>query len=342
MEPAARERPRDRSGRTLLRLVILGIALGSITYAIDPLSFIHPRLAVVGVLWMAAVAVAVRAIPVFQRRTRLGRNVEIAAMLVYATLLTASTGATSSPFISLYALPLIAGALSWKPWQVLLLALAIIGATLLQSGFLDAMNDMYLLTTAAVLVNVLAPAIAAALILAALQGKMGAVEQQVTELGARDSLTGLLNLQGFEIVLERCHREVERTGQPYSIVVVDIDDIRQVNETLGHEAGNQLIVAVGKAISRSIRTSDHAARMGGDVFILLLTDAEQATANAISQRIRNNVYNGTLLVENRMVRATVSIGVASCPRDERTPKALMILADQRMEQDKALRRAPGR
>ncbi len=342
MAPAVRETPKDRSGRTLSWLIILGIALGSITYAIDPLSFIHPRLAVAGVLWMAAVAVVVRVLPALQRRTLLGRNLEIAALLVYATLLTASTGATGSPFVSLYALPLIAGALLWKPWKVLLLAIAIIAVTLLQSGFLDAMNDMYLLTTAAVVVNVLAPAIAAALILATLQGKIGVVEQQVSELAAQDALTGLLNLQGFEGVLDQCHRDVERTGQPYSIVVVDVDDIRQINETLGHEAGSQLIMAVGKAITRSIRTSDHAARMGGDVFILLLTDAEQATANAISQRIRNNVYNGTLLVENRMVRATVSIGVASYPRDHQTPKALMILADQRMEQDKALRRAPGR
>lgn len=62
----------------------------------------------------------------------------------------------------------------------------------------------------------------------------------------------------------------------------------------------------------------------------------------IAQRMRNNVYNGTLEVENRMVRATVSIGVATYPKDEQTAKALMIVADQRMEQDKALRRPPGR
>lgn len=338
--PAGESTPRP--SRTSLWLVILGIALGSLTYAIDPLSFIQPRLAVAGVLWMAAVAVAVRAIPALQRRTTLSRNLEIAAMVVYAVLLAASTGATSSPFISLYALPLIAAALFWKPWQVLLLTVAVVALSLLQSGFLDSMNDMYLLTTAAVLLNTLGPAIAAALILATLQARIGHVEQRVGELHALDLLTGLLNLQAFEAVLESSHREAQRHGQVYSVVIVDVDDIRQVNETLGHEAGNQLIVAVGKAIARSIRTTDYAARMGGDVFILLLVDADQTTANSIAQRIRNNVYNGTLLVENRMVRATVSIGVASFPRDEQTPKALMIQADQRMQQDKTLRRPPGR
>jgi len=80
--------------------------------------------------------------------------------------------------------------------------------------------------------------------------------------------------------------------------------------------------------------------MGGDVFVILLADADQATATSIVQRIRNNVYNGTLLVENRMIRGTVSTGIATYPRDAQSPKALMIAADQRKEQDKLLRRPP--
>ncbi len=343
MHPVTRAAPRERlTARTLLWLEILGIALGSITYAIDPLNFIHPRLAVAGVVWMATAAILVRTVPALLKRPRASRNLEIGALLVYATLLTASTGATSSPFISLYTLPLIGSGLLWKRWQVGLLALSGIGLTLVQSGLLDAMNDMYLLTTAAIIVIALAPGVAAALVLAGLQGKIGDVEQQVSELAARDSLTGLLNLQAFETLLEQRHREADGTGQTYSVVIVDVDDIRQLNETLGHEAGSQMIVTVAKAVTRSIRTSDYAARMGGDVFILLLAEADQAMANTIALRIRNNVYSGTLMVENRMVRATVSIGAASFPRDEQTPKALMILADQRMEQDKTLRRAPAR
>lgn len=163
----------ERSHRILFWLVMLGIALGSATYAIDPLSFLHPRLAVAGVLWMAAVSVSVRVVPELRRRKVLSENIEILAMFVYATLLTASTGATGSPFVSLYVLPLIACALSWRPRNVLLLALVVIGVTVLQSGFLDAMNDMRLLTTIVVLANMLGPSIAAALILAALRKRAG-------------------------------------------------------------------------------------------------------------------------------------------------------------------------
>ncbi len=343
MDPTSRVPEGNRlTGRTLLFLELLGMGLGAATFAIDPLNFISPWLAIAGLLWMACAALMVRAIPWFRAQPAVAHVFEIIALFLFAALLTTSTGATSSPFLSFYALPVMASALLWKPWHVLLLAVAVVLVTLVQSGLLDAMNDMSFLTTAAIVLNVLAPAFAAALMLAGVRGKMGATELRITELAATDGMTGLLNLQAFELLMERHHRESERSGQAYSMLILGVDGLRQVNESLGHEAGSQMIIAVAKAIGRSIRTSDRAARMGGDVFVVLLSGADQATANGIAQRIRNNVYNCTLQVENKMVRATVSIGVATYPKDEQTSKALMILADQRMEQDKALRRPPGR
>ena len=318
------------------------MVLGAATFAIDPLNFIRPWLAIAALLWMAGAALIVRVVPWFRSRQGVSHRFEISALFVFAVLLTVSTGATSSPFLSFYALPVVASALLSKPWHVLLLAVAVLLVTLVQSGLLDAMNDMVFLTTAAVALNVLAPAFAAALILAWVREKMGATELRITELAATDGMTGLLNLQAFEKLMEQHHRDSERSGQAYSMLVLGVDGLRQTNESLGHEAGSHLIIAVAKAIGRSIRASDRAARMGGDVFIVLLSGADQATANGVAQRIRNNVYNGTLQLENRMVRASVSIGVATYPKDEQTSKALMIQADQRMEQDKALRRPTGR
>jgi diguanylate cyclase (GGDEF)-like protein len=343
MDPMSRVSAGDRlTGRTLLCLELLGMVLGAATFAIDPLNFIRPWLAIAALLWMAGAALIVRVVPWFRSRQGVSHRFEISALFVFAVLLTVSTGATSSPFLSFYALPVVASALLSKPWHVLLLAVAVLLVTLVQSGLLDAMNDMVFLTTAAVALNVLAPAFAAALILAWVREKMGATELRITELAATDGMTGLLNLQAFEQLMEQHHRDSERSGQAYSMLVLGVDGLRQTNESLGHEAGSQLIIAVAKAIGRSIRASDRAARMGGDVFIVLLSGADQATANGIAQRIRNNVYNGTLQLENRMVRASVSIGVATYPKDEQTSKALMIQADQRMEQDKALRRPTGR
>ena len=76
-------------------------------------------------------------------------------------------------------------------------------------------------------------------------------------------------------------------------------------------------------------------------FIVLLVEADVNTGKAIAQRIRNNVYAGTVSVANRLIRANVNVGTASFPEDHLYPKELMILADQRMQEDRELRRAPG-
>jgi diguanylate cyclase (GGDEF)-like protein len=326
----------------LFFLELMALALGLATFAIDPLNFIHPWVAVAGLLFLALAMIAARTWPSLRRNAATAHLFQVIVLIAFAGSMTASTGATSSPFLSMYALPVIAGALRWKPWQVSVLAILIVAAVLVQSGMLDAMNDMYFLTTAAVVLNVLGPAFAAALVLASMSGRMGATELRIAELSSLDGMTGLLNLQAFESLMEQYHRQAERTGQPYSLLVLGVDGLKQVNESLGHDAGSQMIIAVAKAIGRSIRASDKAARMGGDIFVVLLDGADQAMAAGIAQRIRNNVYNGTLQVENRMVRATVSLGAATYPRDDGGLKALMILADQRMEQDKALRRPPAR
>lgn len=326
--------------KAYLWLILFGIALGVATYSIDPLSFIHPVLAVVAIGSMVLGLVLSRTVPALRAVPRRARGFEVAAMFVYTTLLTASTGATNSPFIPLYALSLTAAALIWKRWQVASLAVATLAVTLIQSGFLDAMNDMFFATTAAVLFAAIGPAAAAALIIATMRTQVGQVQTRAEVLATLDTLTGLYNMQSFEQQLLERQRDAERNGQPFSVLVADIDELRLINETLGHEAGSRMIAAVAKAITRAIRNSDHAARMGGDVFVVLLADADASTAAGIAQRVRNNVYNGTLMVENRMLRATVSLGSASFPRDAQSAKEVLIVADQRMQQDKSLRRRP--
>jgi hypothetical protein len=150
-----------------LALEALGLALGAITFAADPLGFPAPALALYGMASLTAVALVAHALPALRARPRLAHSIEVAALFLYATLLTLSTGATSSPFIALYALALFAAALGWKVWQVAALAFTTVGLTLLQSGFLDSMNDLHLFTTIMLLLDAVAPAAAAAVIIAA-------------------------------------------------------------------------------------------------------------------------------------------------------------------------------
>jgi diguanylate cyclase (GGDEF)-like protein len=148
----------------------------------------------------------------------------------------------------------------------------------------------------------------------------------------------LLNRRAFEEIITREHRKSERNGKPYCVLIIDVENIKQLNETLGTTAGNQLLIAVAAAISRSIRASDIAARYGGDEFAVLLIDTDLPIATTIGQRIRSHVYSGTISMANRMIRANVHLGLAGFPKDKNHFKDLLMLADQRMQQDRELHR----
>jgi diguanylate cyclase (GGDEF)-like protein len=321
----------------LLWLELVALAVGVSQFAFAPSTVVQPFLAAVGLVLLGVVIVLVRAIPALARETERQRWIEIVALLISITLLAVATGGSGSALVTLYLIPLAVTALAFGRW----LRVALVGVSIVSLGYLlGALTpgvDVRSSEFAAVLMSALAPGLAVAIALGALVGQMQVAAKRISDLAATDPLTGLLNLQAFEAVLQREHRKAERLGRPYTLVVIDADNIQLVNETLGHEAGSEVLVAVAAAIRRSIRATAIAARLGGDEFVVLLAEADATTGAAVAQRIRNNIYAGTVSVANRMIRANASLGTASFPEDHLYPKELMILAEQRMHQDRALR-----
>jgi diguanylate cyclase (GGDEF)-like protein len=123
--------------------------------------------------------------------------------------------------------------------------------------------------------------------------------------------------------------------------MVDIDRLKEINDTFGHEAGNSAITLVAQCLQRSIRASDSAGRFGGDEFAVLLPAATPEIADSVVKRVRHNVYKTTLDLRSRMIRCSVSIGVVSYPRDGRDVRELLSAVESKMFRDKELRRAPG-
>jgi diguanylate cyclase (GGDEF)-like protein len=324
--------------RAVLWLELIALAVGALQFAFATHTVSRPVLAGVGLLLLSVSIVIVRALPALNRSPTRQRWITIVALLICITLLVIATGGIGSALVTLYLIPLSAVALAFGRWPLV----ALVGAAIFVIGYvLGALTPGVNIQTrefAVLLLSALAPGVAIAVTLGALIGQMQSAVQRIRDLAATDSLTGLLNLRAFEDVLQQEHRKAERFGRPYSLIVVDTDNLQLVNETLGHDAGSQVIVAVAAAISRSIRGSDIAARLGGDEFIVLLSEADSATGAQIAQRIRNNVYAGTLSVANRLIRANASLGLATFPQDHLYPKELMILADQRMQEDRDLRR----
>ena len=242
--------------------------------------------------------------------------------------------------MALNAIPLAALGIAFGRAWIVLLGIASVVILALLLGALTPGVDLRRPEFGTLLLATLAPGAAIGLVASALTDQMQRAEKKVRALASTDVLTGLMNLRTFEQVLQQEHRKAERFGRSYSLVMIDVDNLAQINETLGHEAGSLILNAVASAITRSLRSSDVAARFGGDEFIVLCVESDPEIAGAIAQRIRNNVYAGTVSVANRLIRANVSVGVANFPADHLYPKELMILADQRMRQDRELRIDP--
>lgn len=326
--------------RAVLGLELVALAVGVLQFAFATATVTRPLLAAAGLALLGVTVIAARAIPALQGSHVRQHWLAIVALLICISLLVVATGGIGSALVTLYLIPLAVVAIAFGNWMLV----ALISAAIVVLGYaLGAVTpgvDVHTREFAVLLISALAPGVAVAVTLGALIGQMQTAAQRIRDLAATDALTGLLNLRAFEEVLQQEHRKAERFGRPYTLIVVDTDNLSLVNETLGHEAGSQVIVAVAAAIARSIRNSDIAARLGGDEFIVLLSEADAATGAGIAQRIRNNVYAGTVSVANRLIRANASIGAATFPEDHLYPKELMILADQRMQQDRELRRPP--
>lgn len=331
---------RDFAAAVLLWLHLLILTAGAAQFAFAPHTVQQPFLAVGALALLTLSMLITRSIPALQRPIARQHWIDVITLTISVTALCAGTGAVHSSLLSLYAIPLAGIAVAFGSWWLVVLLAAVVGALGMLLGSVTAntyIGDPQFLT---LLFNTLAPTTAVALLIAALIAKMQSAVQRISDLASTDALTGLLNLRAFEEVLQQEHRKAERFNRPYTLAVIDVDNLAQTNEMLGHEAGSQVLGTVASAITRSIRSSDVAARLGGDEFIVLLVEADAQTGAAIAQRIRNNVYAGTVSVANRLIRANVNVGTANFPDDHLYPKELMILADQRMQQDRALRRPP--
>jgi diguanylate cyclase (GGDEF)-like protein len=149
------------------------------------------------------------------------------------------------------------------------------------------------------------------------------------EEAATDAKTGLLNMRCFERELERLWARRRELSRPLSLLVIDLDHLREINNRFGHLAGDVVIGAVARLIQDQLRPGDRAARFGGEEFVVAIPDIASADAFAVAARLREAVASSLFHGENPPFtsRATVSIGVAHAPEDATTPRELLHAAD---------------
>ena len=145
----------------------------------------------------------------------------------------------------------------------------------------------------------------------------------------QDPKTELFNARFFSDVLEQVLERARRNGRPVSLLVADLDLLREINNSYGHLAGDAVLVGVARILREHLRADDVAARFGGEEFALLLPDTPDEEAKAVAERIRAAVSAARFHVDtsSEPISATVSIGVASFPAHAATSRELIYRAD---------------
>ena len=142
--------------------------------------------------------------------------------------------------------------------------------------------------------------------------------ETLREANLRDPMTGLNNRRFLEEYVETLVSNVHRKKSHLSILMLDLDYFKMVNDTYGHDAGDAVLKALAKVLKQSVRASDMVIRYGGEEFLIILQEAEGGQADAIAEKIRLAVENIKTHVASVVIQKTISIGISDFPSDSDT------------------------
>jgi diguanylate cyclase (GGDEF)-like protein len=134
-----------------------------------------------------------------------------------------------------------------------------------------------------------------------------ALAQELTREARTDALTGLRNRRALEEAAETELKRCARTGMPISVILGDIDRFKRINDTHGHEVGDKVIRVVAEHLHAVARETDALGRWGGEEFLVILPDTDEAAAAAVAERVRAVIENGVMPAA---LNVTISLGVA--------------------------------
>jgi diguanylate cyclase (GGDEF)-like protein len=149
-------------------------------------------------------------------------------------------------------------------------------------------------------------------------------------LSTIDPLTSLFNRGFFFAALEREIARSARSGRGFCLLMMDLDELKAINDRLGHFHGDRVLNAVGQVVNDGVRRIDTAARYGGDEFVVLLPETDPTGAFVLAEKIRIGVNELDLELPEDAARPSMSVGVVSFPDDGQTADELMISADRAM------------
>jgi diguanylate cyclase (GGDEF)-like protein len=306
----------------LLILVLLYLVFGGTTEDAEVNAAVSS-----GLFFYAALVMSFRYANFYRRETRWKIAIETWGMIAFVTWVLWFTDRLASPLLNAYLLAVITSALTLGKVTTLINVGLIAACYVLLGGSLDA-EELASLRFVAAFAAQLAPVLLVAYITTMFSADIRYGLQRAKLLSETDDLTGLFNTRGFAIAANRLFSQALRYDRPASVLMIDSDNLKRVNDAYGHDAGNRLLRQLANAIQGELRATDVPARYGGDEFIVLLPETPPKGAMDVAERIRRAISGTALALEGKSVASSVSVGVACFPEDGRSLDALAARADR--------------
>ena len=280
-----------------------------------------------------AVIMAFRYANFYKGESRWKVAIETWAMIAFITWVLWFTGGLASPLLNTYMLPVITSALTLGKVTTLI-QVALIAACQVFLGGSFSMDNLLSMGFLGGFAAQIAPVLLVAYIVTMFSADIRYGLSRAKLLSETDELTGLLNMRGFSIAANRLFGQALRYNRAASVLMIDSDNLKAVNDNYGHEAGNRMLRQLTRLIQAELRYTDVLARYGGDEFIVLLPETPTNGAAEVAERIRDAVMGAPLEVDGKRVVCSVSIGAAGHPADGNTLDAVAARADRAMYQAK--------
>ncbi|HHD79557.1 MAG TPA: GGDEF domain-containing protein [Epsilonproteobacteria bacterium] len=153
------------------------------------------------------------------------------------------------------------------------------------------------------------------------------LEQHLKHLASTDPMTGLLNRRAFFDICDQAMIDASTKEKALTCLIVDIDHFKNINDTYGHDMGDKVIKNIAQLMLDNTRTLDHVGRIGGEEFAILMSDTDMESAYQISDRLRENISKYKMLLNDKSVSVTVSIGLSYLTHKDKNIHTLLKRAD---------------
>ena len=259
--------------------------------------------------------------------------IETWVMILFVSWVIICSGRVDSPLYSLYFLIIIASALSLGK-LVTFLEFALITAVYIYISYPVyaanglTMNDFINIMT------VFCPILLITYVTVMLAADVQHGKKVLKLLSETDEMTGFKNKRSFRASLNTEINVALRYSRRFSIVMIDADNLKEINDQHGHSAGDSYIQSVASIIENNLRSSDIISRYGGDEFIVLMPETDIQNAKEAAEKIRVAIQNSSFDIAGKPVTSTVSIGIAGYPVDSNNSEVLLDCADKALYESK--------